>query len=83
MDTVQLMVFEVLMLRENKELLPYGGSYYLSTGNNYPNEGIMIVLFVIPAWNQLGWVEEAKEDWIRGTNILSLFLWSVQNIWHR
>ena len=33
LNTVQLMVYKVLMFHENIELLPSGDSYFLSLGN--------------------------------------------------
>ena len=62
MNTVQLMVFKVLMFQENTYLIPSGDSYDLSAGTNDPNEGIILVIFGIPAINQLGCVEVVKED---------------------
>ena len=62
MNTVQLMVSKFLTFHENTELLPSGGCYDISTGNNGPTEHIMHVLFGIPARNQLGFVEVTKED---------------------
>ena len=62
MDTVQLMVTKVLTFYENIELLPSGGFYDLSPGNNDPVENIMLALVGIPIRNQHGLVEVAKED---------------------
>ena len=62
LNTVQLMVFEVLVLHENTDMFPSGYSYELSPGNNDPTEVIMLVLFRITVSNQLRWLEVAKED---------------------
>ena len=57
MNTLKLMVFEVLMFHENTELLPSGDSYDLSLGYNDPTERITPVLVGINVRNQLFWVE--------------------------
>ena len=62
LNTVQLMVFEVLMFHENTELLPYLDSYELYPVDNDPTVGTTHVLVGIPARNQLVWVELDKED---------------------
>ena len=51
LNTGKLAVLEVLMLHENKELIPYGDSYDLYLGNNYPTGGIILELVVIPVRN--------------------------------
>ena len=63
MNTAQLMVFELLMLHEKIELIPYVESYDLFPGNNDPTEVIIFVIVGIPFRNKLGWVEVAKEYW--------------------
>ena len=62
MNTLQLMVFKFLMFQENIDLIPSSDSYDLSAGTNDPNKGIILVIFGIPAINQLGCVEVLKED---------------------
>ena len=62
MNAVKLVVSEVVMFHENTELFPSGDSYDISTGNNYPNGRITLVLVGIPIKNQLGWFEVVKED---------------------
>ena len=54
------MVFYVLMLHENTDMLPSGYSYDLSPGNIDTTERIMLVLVAITVMNQLGRVEVAK-----------------------
>ena len=56
LNTVQFVVFEVLIFHENKKILPSGDSYDLSPGNNQPTEGIIPVLVVITFSNELLWV---------------------------
>ena len=51
LNTGKIAVLEVLMLHENKELIPYGDSYDLYLGNNYPTGGIILDLVVIPVRN--------------------------------
>ena len=55
------MVSEVLMFNENTELIPYGDSYDVSTGNNDPTMRSTLLLVGITVINQLGLVEAAKE----------------------
>ena len=50
---VQIMVFELLMLHENTDLIPSGDSNYLSLGKNYPTEGVTLVLIGIHVINKL------------------------------
>ena len=59
---LQLMVFQIIMLHENTDILPFVYSYDLYPGNNYPTEVIMIVLVGIHAINKLGWKEVANKD---------------------
>ena len=61
MNAAQLMVYEFLMFHENTDMLPSGDFYDVSLGDIDPAEQIMLVLFVIPLRNQLGWVEKSKE----------------------
>ena len=56
------MVFEVIMLHEDKELIYFVESYYLSTGNNDPTEVITLVLIGITVINQLFWLETEKKE---------------------
>ena len=56
------MVFKVLILHENTELLPSVDHHDLYPGNNDPTEGIKLLLFGIPFRNQFGWLKVAKED---------------------
>ena len=60
LNTVKLILFEVLGLYEYTDLLTYVDSYDLSTGNNYPTEVITIVLFGIPSKNKFGLVDVVK-----------------------
>ena len=62
LNTVKLMVFKVLRLHENTELLPSGDYYDRYTGNNDPIEGIKLVLVGIPVINQLVWVDLSNKD---------------------
>ena len=62
LNTVKLMVFKVLRLHENTELLPSGDYYDLYTVNNDPTKHIMLVLVGIPIINQPNLVEVAKKD---------------------
>ena len=62
LNALQLMVFKVLMFRENIELLPYGDSNDLSPGNKDPTDRITIILVGITVRNQLVWEEVAKEN---------------------
>ena len=62
LNTVQLVVSEILMNHKNTELFPSGDSYDISPGNNESTERITIVRVKIPIRNHLGWVEVAKED---------------------
>ena len=62
LNTVQLVVSEVLMFHESAEVFPSGDSYDISPGNNDTPEHITLVLVVIPTRKQLVWVEAAKED---------------------
>ena len=57
LNTVQLMVFEFLILHENTEMIPSRDSYNLYTGNNDPTEVIMLFIVGVPTINQLGWVQ--------------------------
>ena len=61
-NSVKLMVSEVLMFHENKDLFLSGDSYNLYPGNNYPIERITLVFVGITIRNQLGWVEVVKDD---------------------
>ena len=61
MNTVQIVVFEVLMLHENTYLLPSGEYYDPSLGNNCPTEHIVLLLVDITIRNQLVSVEVAKD----------------------
>ena len=61
LNKIQLMVSEVLMFNENTELIPYGDSYDVSTGNNDPTMRSTLLLVGITVINQLGLVEAAKE----------------------
>ena len=56
------MVFQIIMLHENTDILPFVYSYDLYPGNNDPTEVIMIVLVGIHAINKLGWTEVANKD---------------------
>ena len=60
LNTVKLILFEVLGLYEYTDLLTSVDSYDLSTGNNYPTEVITIVLFGIPSKNKFGLVDVVK-----------------------
>ena len=62
MNTVQLMVYEVLMFHENTKLLPSGDSYDLSIGDIDPDERITLALVGIPVRNQLRWVKLDKKE---------------------
>ena len=62
LNTVQLMVFKVLTIHKNIELLSSDDCYDLSPGNNYTTNHITLVLVAIPVSNQLGWMELEKED---------------------
>ena len=62
LKSVQIVVSKLLMFHENTELLPSGDCYYLSPGNNYPTDHIMLLLVRIPVINQPDWVEVAIED---------------------
>ena len=68
LNTVQLMVWEVLTVYENIELLPYGDSSDLSLSNNYPTECTALVLVAMTVRNKLVWVEARKDYWAWGTN---------------
>ena len=59
---MQLIVSEVLMVHENKELFPSDDSYEISTGNNDTMKRTTLVLVRIPIINQLIWAEVAKKD---------------------
>ena len=83
LNSVQLMVSKVLIFHENIELIPFGDWYDLSTGNNHPTKHITLILVGISVINQPDLVEVAKKDWAWGTNTSSLFLRSVQNVWHQ
>ena len=61
LNAVQVMISEVLMFHENKELYPSGDYYDLSVGNAGPDERIVLSLVVIPVRYQLQWVEIAKK----------------------
>ena len=52
LNTVKLTVYEVITFRENKELLPSRDCYELYPVNNYPTEGITILIVGIPFCNQ-------------------------------
>ena len=82
LNTVQLMVSKFLMFHENLELLPSVYCYDLYPGNNNLLKYTTLVLFGIPVRNQPDWLEATKEDWLWGTNASSIFLQSVQNVWH-
>ena len=53
MNTVKLMVFEVLMLQENTELLLFDDSYGVSLGNNDTTEDIKLVLVGMHIINEI------------------------------
>ena len=53
MNTVKLMVFEVLMLQENTELLLFDDSYEVSLGNNDTTEDIKLVLVGMHIINEI------------------------------
>ena len=67
---------------KNIDLLPSGDSYDLSTGNNETTYHITLALVRIPARNQRGWVDVAKEVQERGTKDSSISLWIIRNIQH-
>ena len=54
LNKVQLIVFEVLVLHANTQLIPSDDSCDLSTSNNKPTEVIMVVLVGITFSNKLG-----------------------------
>ena len=56
------MVSKELIFHENKELIPSGDWYDLSTGNNDPTKIITLILVGIPVINQPDLVEVAKKD---------------------
>ena len=53
LNTVQLMVSEVLICDENTDMLPSGDSYDLSMGNIDPAECITVVIVGIIVRNHL------------------------------
>ena len=59
---MQLMVFKVIALHENTELLPSGYFYDLSPGNNDLTEEIILFFGGITLSKQLGWMKVEKED---------------------
>ena len=62
LNTLQIMVFKVLVFHENTKLLPSSDSYELYPGNNYPSEVITIILVGIPVRKKIDWVKVSKED---------------------
>ena len=61
MNTVQLIVFKVLMFYENIGLLPSVDSSEISTGNDDPNEGTTLLLVSIYISNKLVYTEVVNE----------------------
>ena len=62
LNSLQLIISEVLMFHESTQLLPSGESYDLSMGDNDLNEIITLVLVGIPVRNKFGWFELVKGD---------------------
>ena len=60
MNSVQIMIFELLVFQENIELIPYGDYNDLSLINTDPTKQIPLVFVGITVRNQLGWVEAMK-----------------------
>ena len=61
-NTVQLLVFEVLVLHENIESLPSVDFYELSPRDDEPTGGIELLLVGLTVINKLLRVEVARED---------------------
>ena len=62
LHTVQLLVFEVLISHEIKELLPPGDYHDLYPGNYEPTAGIKFSLVRISISKQHKWLDVVNED---------------------
>ena len=54
LNSVQLVVSEVLIFHENLYMFPFGDPYEISPGVNDPTESITLVPVGLPIINQLG-----------------------------
>ena len=73
LNTVKLVVSEVLLFHENTCLIPSGDSYDFSFVNNGTTEHITLLFVGITFRNQLGWVEAVNFYWVWGTNPIYIF----------